>query len=53
VARRDDWITARIVVQSLDKTTRQVLLERGIDARYVPTGHLVYAIDGTLFAVPF
>ena len=53
VARPDDWDTARIVVQSLDTNTRQVLLERGIDARYVPTGHLVYAIDGTLFAVPF
>jgi serine/threonine-protein kinase len=32
---------------------RQVLIERGTDARYVPTGHLIYALRGTLLAVPF
>ena len=29
------------------------LLEAGSDARYVSTGHVVYASGGTLFAVPF
>jgi eukaryotic-like serine/threonine-protein kinase len=53
VARRDAWDTAQIVVQSLDSARRQVVVERGADARYVPTGHLVYALDGTLLAVPF
>ena len=50
---RDDWDTAQIVVQSLDSGRRHVVVERGADARYVPTGHLVYALGGTLFAVPF
>ena len=29
------------------------LWRRGADARYVPTGHLVYALGNTLLAVPF
>ena len=53
VARRGEWDTAQIVVQSLDSGRRDVVVERGADARYVPTGHLVYALDGTLLAVPF
>ncbi len=53
VARRGEWDTAQIVVQSLDSGRRNVVVERGTDARYVPTGHLVYALNGTLFAVPF
>ena len=43
---------AEIVVQDLETGTREVLLA-GEDGRYVPTGHLVYAVDTTLFAVPF
>ena len=53
LARRGEWDTAQIVVQSLDSGRRHVVVERGADARYVPTGHLVYALDGTLLAVPF
>ena len=53
LARRGEWDTAQIVVQSLDSGKRDVVVERGADARYVPTGHLVYALDGTLLAVPF
>jgi Tol biopolymer transport system component len=53
LAVRDDWDTAQIVVQSLDSGKRDVVVARGADARYVPTGHLVYALDGTLLAVPF
>ena len=53
LARRGEWDTAQIVVQSLDSDRRHVVVERGADARYVPTGHLVYALDGTLLAVPF
>ena len=47
------WDTARIVVQSLAGGERKTLVEGGSDARYVPTGHIVYALQGTLFAVPF
>jgi eukaryotic-like serine/threonine-protein kinase len=53
LARRSDWDTARIVVQSLDTGRRRVVVEHGADAQYVATGHLVYALDGTLLAVPF
>jgi eukaryotic-like serine/threonine-protein kinase len=53
LARRGEFDTAQIVVQSLDSDRRHVVVERGADARYVPTGHLVYALGGTLLAVPF
>jgi serine/threonine-protein kinase len=49
----DPWANAHIVVQSLKTGERKTLIEGGADARYVPTGHLVYALRGTLFAVPF
>ena len=47
------WDTGQIVAQSLTSGERRVLLEGGSDARYVPTGHLVYALDDGLFAVAF
>jgi serine/threonine-protein kinase len=50
---RKDLDPAQIVVHSLDTGVRHVVLERGTDARYVPTGHLVYALGNTLLAVPF
>ena len=53
LARFGDWDTAQIVIHPLDAGNRRVVLERGTDARYVPTGHLVYALDGTVLAVPF
>ncbi len=43
---------SQIVVQLLDRGERRVLWTGGSDARYVPTGHLVYAADGALFAIP-
>ena len=48
-----NWDDAQIVVHSLETDERKVLIESGRDARYVPTGHLVYVFDGTLLAVPF
>jgi serine/threonine protein kinase/Tol biopolymer transport system component len=47
------WDTAKIVVQSLRTGERKTLIEDGSDARYLPTGHIVYARSGVLFAVPF
>ena len=47
------WDTAQLVAQSLATGDRRVILDGGSDARYVPTGHLVYAQGGLLFAVPF
>jgi len=43
---------AYIVVQRFDTRERRILIQGGTDARYVPTGHLVYARAGTLLAVP-
>ena len=51
--RLGSWGNAQVTVQSLETGARKVLIERGRDARYVPTGHLVYVLDGTLWAVPF
>ncbi len=42
-----------IEVLDLQTGQRKVLLRGGFDARYVPTGHLVYARQGALHAVPF
>ena len=47
------WDEAEVVVQSLETGERKVLVEVGSDGRYVPTGHLIYAFEDVLFAVPF
>ncbi len=49
----DFWEQARVVAQSLTSGERRVLVEGGSDARYVPSGHLVYAQASTIRAVPF
>ena len=43
---------AQLAVQPLPSGQRKILTE-GTDARYVTTGHLVYWLRGTLYAVPF
>jgi serine/threonine-protein kinase len=50
---RAAWDKGQVVVQTLKSGARKVVLEGGADARYLPTGHLVYALNGVLFAVPF
>jgi serine/threonine-protein kinase len=42
-----------VVAWQLATGERKVLLHDGVDARYVPTGHLVFLRRGVLFAVPF
>ena len=49
----EGWDDAQIVVQSLDGGARRVVVAGGTDARYLPTGHLVYALRGSLLALPF
>jgi serine/threonine-protein kinase len=44
---------AQVVVQSIGGDDRTVALERGSAARYLPSGHLVYAQGTALFAIPF
>jgi len=50
-----DWFDQHPLVAVLDLKTKtwRVLLEEAADARYVPTGHLVFLRDGTLMVVPF
>ena len=49
----EGWDKAQIVVQSLKTSERKVVVSGGSDARYLPTGHLVYALGGVVFAVSF
>jgi serine/threonine-protein kinase len=49
----DRWDKATIVAQSLADNSRRVLVDGGADARYIETGHLVYAVGGMMYAVPF
>ena len=44
---------ANIVIQSLPTGTPKIIQRGGYYARYLPSGHLVYIHDGTLFAAPF
>ena len=44
---------SRIAAISLDTGGRKVLVQGGTQGRYVPTGHLVYASGGSMFAAPF
>jgi serine/threonine protein kinase len=43
----------QIVVQALDTAIRTEVAAQGSDARYVASGHIVYALNGMLLAVPF
>ena len=47
------WETGEVVVHRLATGQRTTLIQRGTDARYLPTGHLVYMVEGTLMAVRF
>ena len=47
------WNATDIAVQRHATGERKILIKGGADARYVPTGHLLYMRMGTLMAVPF
>ena len=49
----NSWDGSSIVVQDLETGRRTVVVEGGTDAQILPTGHLVFVREGTLFAVPF
>ena len=53
VAGASRWDEALIVRQSLSSGDRTVLVKGGADGRYVPTGHLVYALEDGVFGVAF
>jgi serine/threonine-protein kinase len=47
------WGDEQVVAQALATGERKVLLHDAVDARYVPSGHLVFLRRGVLFAVAF
>ena len=49
----DSYDVASIAVLSIETGDYRVLIEGGTNPRYSATGHLVYARDGSLLAVPF
>jgi hypothetical protein len=49
---QDTWESGQVVVQKLGGE-RKTLVEAAADGRYLPTGHLAYAVAGMLMAVPF
>jgi eukaryotic-like serine/threonine-protein kinase len=51
--RWQTWGDEEIVVQTLATGERRTLLTNAADARYVPTGHLVFLRLGHLFAIAF
>ena len=48
-----EWETARVEIMTFASAERQVVLKAAEDARYVPTGHLLYARGDAIEAVPF
>ena len=50
---RRTWGTEQVVAQVLATGERKLLLQDASDARYVPSGHLVFLRRGLLMAVPF
>jgi serine/threonine protein kinase len=52
VRTSENWADARIVAR-LDTGEQRVLIQGGTDARYVPTGHLLYMQNAVLMAAPF
>jgi hypothetical protein len=49
----EQWDAAEVVVHSLRTGERRTLVQGASDARYLPSGHLVYAVAGTVWARSF
>jgi eukaryotic-like serine/threonine-protein kinase len=47
------WDEAQVVVEDLSSHTRTVVVEGGSDPRYLPTGHVIYALGDGLYGVRF
>jgi serine/threonine-protein kinase len=47
------WDQTQVWLYSRSTRTSRMLIDGGADARYVATGHLVFAREGVLLAVPF
>ena len=49
----DRWERAQVIIANVATGERTTVIDGGADARYVETGHLIYARGGSLMAVPF
>jgi serine/threonine-protein kinase len=50
---RTRWDAAQIVVQNPKTGERRTVIQAGSEARYLPTGHLLYTVGATVYAVAF
>jgi Tol biopolymer transport system component/predicted Ser/Thr protein kinase len=48
-----DFSSASLVVLDVQSGERTIIHRGGFYGRYVPTGHVLYVNDGTVFALPF
>ncbi len=48
-----NWANAQIAVEAIAGGQRKNLVQGGMHPRYAPSGHLVYAQEGGLKAIPF
>src|SRR5262245_27500571 len=48
----EEFDSAKVVIQSLATGARTPIVD-GSGGRYLPTGHLIYILSGTVFAAPF
>ena len=49
----DRWDRAQIAIEEIGSGQRKVLVRGGSDGRYLPSGHLVYALGASILAIPF
>ena len=52
-SKLDDYEEANLVVQTIPAGQRKIVQRGGYHGRYLPSGHLLYIHEGTLFAAPF
>jgi serine/threonine-protein kinase len=48
-----DWSASSVVVHELGTPNAKTIIRNGVEGRYVPSGHIVYAQDGVLMATAF
>jgi eukaryotic-like serine/threonine-protein kinase len=48
-----NWDAARVAVQLIGPGQRRELVPRGTNPHYASSGHLIYALGGTVMALPF
>ncbi|HEX5473350.1 MAG TPA: protein kinase [Vicinamibacterales bacterium] len=53
VGGSERWDAGTIVVQTVGRSDRQTLIDQATDARYVASGHLLFARGGALYAQRF